>query len=50
MQILQHQRNCTLIPIDQTQWINEFTFGSFAVADKCDAKRKCKHSGEVSKT
>lgn len=44
-EILQDLKGCNLIPIQSTVPINEFKFGSSAVADSCDVFRTCHHSG-----
>jgi hypothetical protein len=41
MEMLQDTTDCSLVPINQTGWISEFSFGSSATADKCSIRRKC---------
>ena len=40
MQLLQSS-SCKLVPINETSWINEFNFGSSAVADQCSYVNYC---------
>ena len=39
--MLQNKSDCSLVPINETGWISEFSFGSSAKADRCSVKRKC---------
>lgn len=49
MQMLQNSTDCSLVPIEETGWISEFSFGTSAMADRCLIKRKCMVEGEVEK-
>lgn len=46
MEMLQNQSDCSLVPINETGWISEFSFGSSAKADRCSIKRKCMIEGD----
>ncbi len=47
MKMLQNKSDCSLVPINETGWISEFSFGSSAKADRCSIKRKCTIEGNA---
>jgi hypothetical protein len=50
MEMLQNESDCTLVPINETKWISEFSFGSSAKADRCSIKRMCTIEGDADST
>ena len=50
MEMLQNESDCTLVPINETKWISEFSFGSSAKADTCLIKRMCTIEGDAEST